>query len=312
MSLKLSIIVPMYKSEWCIADCITSLYHQDLSLDEYEVIAVDNGSPDGCADYIRSLQKRYANLQLISLPINRLPSGARNVGMDAAQGTYLMFVDSDDMLKPNVLKHLIGEIAQDNLDFVHFGADELCGSELRERKSPSASLIMSGAELYFWKLMSKNGKETTWSKIYSRKFLIDNNIKCREGLLFEDTEFAFRLFAIAKRAKHIAYKPYIYRLNTQSATQNRITESAVISDLLEVPILIKDIRMFKANQYDSRFIPEMEGIIRYDIANSLKVYKFFRDNEKLRIYKTLQRCVSWRCLPYMSKKKFILLKLGII
>ena len=100
--LMLSIVVPVYNAERYLEECLRSLFVQDIPADTYEVIAVDNGSRDGSAALIKQLQNEYANLRLVTLIENQLPSGARNAGMDAAKGKYMMFVDSDDYLYPNM------------------------------------------------------------------------------------------------------------------------------------------------------------------------------------------------------------------
>ena len=146
--LLLSIVVPIYNSEKYLEECLLSLFKQDIALESYEVIAVDNGSRDSSAAIIDRLQIEYPNLRKVTLEINQLPSGARNAGMDVAQGKYLMFVDSDDYLHPNVLRSLIAFIEKDNLDFVHFNVDCLSGGQITHYSTSPTTPIMTGVELY--------------------------------------------------------------------------------------------------------------------------------------------------------------------
>lgn len=312
MPIKLSIIVPMYKSEWCISDCITSLYKQDLPLDDYEVLAVDNGSPDGCAEYIRTIQKKYFNLRLISLFPNCLPSGARNAGMDAAKGKYIMFVDSDDMLKPNVIGTLLEEMENDNLDFLHFVSDLICDGKIVERENSKTTPVVDGIDLLVDELIPIQSFDVTWGKIYNTQFLRENELHCTEGLLYEDTEFAYRIFAAAKRVKHTDFVPYLYRFNEGSATQNHCTYKAIKSDILCINKMIEDVNMFRKQGLDVRFIKIVETCLRWTIHVVFTNYCKYQGPEKKMLFQMMRQTFTWRCLPYMSKKKFILLKLGII
>ena len=118
--IKLSIIVPIYNVEKYIEECIRSLYSQDIPLEEYEVICVDDCSPDQSASIVERLQKEYPTLKLIRHKRNKKLGGARNTGIKVADGKYIMFVDSDDMLKPDCLKQLINEMETGHDDFIHF------------------------------------------------------------------------------------------------------------------------------------------------------------------------------------------------
>ena len=123
--LKLSIIVPMYNVEPYIEKCIRSLYRQDIPMTDYEVVCVDDCSPDKSAQIVDKLQTGYSTLQLIRHERNKKLGGARNTGIRAAKGKYLLFVDSDDMLKPNCLKQLIDEIDSQQDDYIHFNLVQL-------------------------------------------------------------------------------------------------------------------------------------------------------------------------------------------
>jgi glycosyltransferase involved in cell wall biosynthesis len=97
MDIKLSFILPVYNVEKYLKNCLDSLYRQELSMDEFEVICVNDGSTDKSLDILEEYQRRYPNFRVKSIP-NSGQSKARNVGIDMARGTYLEFVDSDDYL----------------------------------------------------------------------------------------------------------------------------------------------------------------------------------------------------------------------
>lgn len=139
--MKLSIVVPIYNVAPYLRKCVDSLLAQDY--DDYEIILVDDGSPDSCPqicdEYVEKAKsgklkaKSGADVPLTSdiqhqtsgfiTVIHRENGGlsvARNSGIEVARGEYLMFVDSDDYLEPNVLGALMAQIERDNLDVLRY------------------------------------------------------------------------------------------------------------------------------------------------------------------------------------------------
>lgn len=116
---KLSLIVPIYGVEQYLRKCVDSLLAQDLPSSEYEIILVDDESPDACPKICDEYATTNENIRVIHQENGGL-SAARNTGIKAARGTYLCFVDSDDYWEPNVLGGLMEQIERDNLDVLRF------------------------------------------------------------------------------------------------------------------------------------------------------------------------------------------------
>ena len=114
-----SIIVPVYKVEKYLPKCIDSLLNQDLAESDYEIILVDDGSPDRCGQICDEYADKYANIRVIHQHNGGL-SAARNAGIKIARGKYIQFVDSDDYLEPNVLGMLLKRMETDQLDILRF------------------------------------------------------------------------------------------------------------------------------------------------------------------------------------------------
>ena len=98
--MKLSIIMPVYNVEDYLCKCIDSVLNQDY--EDYEVILVDDGSPDECPKICDSYAKKHDNIRVVHRENGGL-SAARNSGIEVAIGEYILFVDSDDYIEPNVL-----------------------------------------------------------------------------------------------------------------------------------------------------------------------------------------------------------------
>ena len=123
--MKLSIIVPIYNVAPYLRKCVDSLLTQDIT--DYEIILVDDGSTDNSgaiADELLAYPQPLPEGKGVSMKIihqeNSGLSAARNTGFAVAQGDYIMFVDSDDYLQPNVLGTLLEQADRDNLDVLRF------------------------------------------------------------------------------------------------------------------------------------------------------------------------------------------------
>lgn len=112
---KVSIIIPVYKTEKYIHRCVDSVLAQTLS--DIEVILVDDGSPDDCPEICDELAKKDSRIRVIHKPNGGL-SSARNAGMNVAAGEYVGFVDSDDDVAPDMYEKLLNAAETYNADFV--------------------------------------------------------------------------------------------------------------------------------------------------------------------------------------------------
>ena len=114
----LSIIIPVYKVEKYLPACLDSIIAQEFT--DWEVIAVDDGSPDGSG----AILDRYAAQDSRIIDLHRENGGvsaARNAGIDHARGKYLGFVDSDDLIAPDMYQQLIAEMENENCDLAECG-----------------------------------------------------------------------------------------------------------------------------------------------------------------------------------------------
>lgn len=104
-----SIIIPIYNVEQYIEQCFTSIYAQDISEDIFEVIAVNDGTPDNSMSIVKTIASQHKNLVIINQE-NQGLSVARNTGLDHAKGEYIWFVDSDDWLTKDSLSIVLDTI----------------------------------------------------------------------------------------------------------------------------------------------------------------------------------------------------------
>ena len=118
--MKVSVIIPVYNTEKYLAECLDSILNQ--TLDSYEIIIVNDGSTDGSLQLINQYAKRYSNISVINQN-NQKQGAARNAGLKVANGEYVCFIDSDDMLEKNALDYCYNLASKINLDMITYAAD---------------------------------------------------------------------------------------------------------------------------------------------------------------------------------------------
>ena len=224
---RLSIIVPIYNVEQYVEQCIRSLYNQDILLEEYEVICVDDCSPDGSRKIVEKLQKEYTSLHLITNAVNRKLGGARNAGLDVAKGKYIWFVDSDDYIAPRCLGNILAALEEDDLELVQF---DVCEFNERDIIMPQIQYedkkTITGVEFVLDKQRgdwSHYRCPVAWNKVYSKEFLVQNHFRFVEHLMYEDTDLSLYMFPFVKRMKHLNIVGYYHRINIASVTQVKVT-----------------------------------------------------------------------------------------
>lgn len=310
---RLSIIIPFYNVEQYIAQCLDSVYHQDIPEEEYEVICVDDCSPDNSLSIVERYAEKHANLVIVRNVFNRKLGGARNAGMEVATGKYVWFIDSDDFIEENCLKTLL-EIAENNdLDMLHFNYAEYPNAENPTRR-PQDTELMSGTDMWFNpNFIWYHDLVTAWRKLYKRQFLIDNSIHFAEHIMFEDNDYAIVAFANAQCVKHIALCVYHYRNNPNSITRVKYTSEHIgyWLDLCYRLLIIKD--TFIRENKDERFLPLIVTWIRYHISNSINICKQMDDMfERKKTYNIIRKQVRSKLKPYISRLKYYKLRIGIL
>ncbi len=205
----ISIIVPVFKTEKYINRCIDSILAQ--SYDNFEIILVDDGSPDECPSICDELSKKNNKVRTIH-KINGGLSSARNAGIDAAQGSYISFIDSDDFIDEDMLLRLYETIIEYNADVAMVKYTEVYDSKVQRNLDRKEAIVFhnNDVETAFLRLRI----ESVCVGLYSRNAIGD--IRFIEGKTHEDIPFNFAVF---KKINTFAYLPerrYYYFYNSLS------------------------------------------------------------------------------------------------
>ena len=186
----ISVIVPIYKVEKYLDCCIQSIVNQTYR--NLEIILVEDGSPDGCADICDMWAEKDSRIKVIHKENGGL-SEARNVGLKISTGEYISFVDSDDRIEPDFLKQLYGGITAYNADVAECAVSYVDenGHFLRHRNA--AQIPEMGKLEALRRLVLEEGiYQTVWNKLYSRKAI--EGIFFEVGKFHEDEFWTYRVF----------------------------------------------------------------------------------------------------------------------
>lgn len=218
--IRLSIIIPFYNVEQYIAQCLDSVYHQDIPEEEYEVICVNDASPDHSKDIVLEYQKQHKNLILIEHEHNKKLGAARNTGRSIARGKYIWNVDSDDYIAENCLSAVLRQCEQNDLDILMFNLASHTEGVVETADFP---FCVSNAPQNGISCLNQNFSEIgrfcpVWRYIYRRDFLDTNHIYSPEINMGEDVPYAFKSLLLAKKVLFVNDVNYYYRINPASLT----------------------------------------------------------------------------------------------
>lgn len=218
LGVRISIIIPVFNVEPYLAECLDSILSQTFC--DYEIICVDDGSTDGSYVILQQYAIENARIKTLRYSENKGQSFARNRGIEIATGDYIMFVDSDDMLKQGALEQINRLLDQyKGIDILYYDyetrkegmwAKEQCES-LSSGVDDIVGKISTGQELYI-QLEKKDALiGQVWRQVIRREFLCENNISFCEDIYHEDLLYSFYCALNADKCIYINEPLYLYR-----------------------------------------------------------------------------------------------------
>lgn len=196
METGLSIIIPVYKVEEYIDKCVQSVIAQNYT--NYEIILVDDGSPDRCPAICDSYSKNNRNIHVVH-KINGGLSDARNAGLQKARKEYILFLDSDDYYDNVNFFNEINDFLQDRKVDMLMYQRKICyegvnaSVTIPEPYSDNILSLSSCDELIYQLSISDQLDASAAMKVIRRNFLIENELYFRTGMVCEDVEWFFRV-----------------------------------------------------------------------------------------------------------------------
>lgn len=215
----ISIIVPVYNVEKYIRTCIESIYRQNIDESLFEVIIVNDGTPDRSMEMIEDIISEHPNISVINQE-NQSLSVARNNGIAKAKGEYILMPDSDDLLVDCSLS-LILEVAIQSkadvvvADFLEMTTEEIDNLRFVHQKKWYVE-EKSGERLF---LEDLNPYQCyVWRALFKRKFLLYNHIKFVPKIRYQDVPFTHECYLKAEKCLRVSRYMNIYRKGHPSAT----------------------------------------------------------------------------------------------
>ena len=221
--MKLSVIVPVYKAEAYLRECVDSILNQTEK--DLEIILVNDGSPDSSGDICAEYVARYPDkITLISLD-NGGQGRARNHGIDVAKGDFLSFIDSDDFIEPDMYELMLAAAERECADIV------VCDMEKR---------YDDGGVEYVKSALQEDPMAAVGSasnKIFKRSLVGD--VRFPVGLWYEDFSFSANLAMLSEKTAFVNEPLYIYRCGQESTMNNNNARKNL--DIIDI---MRDIRAF--------------------------------------------------------------------
>ncbi len=201
--MRVSVVVPVYNTVEYLPETLQSLADQDLPQDDFEVVAVDDGSTDGSGELLDRWAVQHPNMRVLHQPNSGWPGTPRNRGVEVAQGDYVFFMDSDDTLGREALRRMVEFADQHGSDVVVVKHVGTAGRRSSDKPWGSTPTVDADLRNVFLTLMPH--------KLLRRSFLQEHQLRFPEGKVrLEDGIFLARAYLLARRVSSLGDYPYYY------------------------------------------------------------------------------------------------------
>lgn len=288
---KVSVIVPVYNSEKYLKKCLNSLVKQ--TLDEIEIIVINDGSTDKSQKIINEFSNRYPNKIKSCIQSNSGQAAARNYGLKKAVGEYVLFIDSDDYIELNTCEKTYEIAKSRNLDILCY--------KIREEFENN---IKKHSNYYCFNDYPKDIKyvlnETSvTNKLIHRKMLVDNKLFFMENYIYEDLELIPRLALYTDKIDFIDDKLYHYVIHSGSTMRQKEYNPKMNSIFVVIESLRKKFK-------DTQYVEEMEYLcIEHLLHGAVLRYLDYSEGDKdiIKIADIMRRDFpKWRKNKYYRKQ----------
>lgn len=307
----ISVIVPIYKVQDYLDECIESIINQTFS--NIEVILVDDGSPDRCPQMCDEWAKRDSRIRVVHKKNGGL-SSARNAGLDVANGEYISFVDSDDFICKDALENLYNRIKDDKSIGITSGLiyryQDGSISNFKDQWLCSKDIVIPASE-FLLETMSQKTSYTVWNKLYRRDVV--GNARFREGHNNEDTLFMYDLgkniASMNVCMVEIPHYVYYYRYREDSICTTAKVPLAI--DILgNYELMMEDCKNTNSRLYDILYLSYVRTL--YGFVDSLLLNPvwhplyFFDYQKKIKKvpFKDIRKMFSTNDMIYIQLLKY--------
>ncbi|WP_299534246.1 glycosyltransferase family 2 protein [Ulvibacterium sp.] len=235
----ISFVIPVYNAAEYLGLCLTSILKQ--SYKNLEVIVIDDCSTDNSYQIIEKFQKSDDRVRVFRNAQNSLVGASRNLGIRKAAGNYIWFVDADDWLNSNSIFELVSILKREpGIDLILFGYIEHYSESENEQNVQLPKRIASTEDIFIHFLFLRKGfRSMPFIYVFSRDFLLMNNLEFPEKVYFEDILFTSKAIYYSRKIKVLPEVFYVYNRNNQNAITRSFSKKKIL-DLLKTYDLLKD------------------------------------------------------------------------
>ena len=278
--MKLSVIVPVYNmtGEGKLQFCLNSLINQ--TIDDYEIIAVDDASTDHSLEVLREYEKRYPHLvRVLAHDVNKRQGGAKNTGLRAARGEWIGFIDSDDWITPDYYEKLLNKAAETGADMV--GCDYSLVSEHNFNVGQvvqNNTLDQTGVldDEKHKKLIMRSGSMVV--KIYKHSVIKEHQLEFPENIFYEDN-CAGPIWSMYFKHFEKVEEPMYFYYQHNTSTVHRITEEKCRDRMIAAAMMLQECK-------DRGFLEKYPVEIEYrftELYYSITLFSYMLGMKKKRL-----------------------------
>lgn len=301
--MKLSVIVPVFNmaADGKLQFCLNSLVNQTIT--DYEIIAVDDCSTDNSLEILRAYEEKFPEkFRVIASPVNKKQGGAKNMGLSAAQGEWIGFIDSDDWVTSDFYERLLKRAQETGADMVG------CDYHLtREHSMKIGQVVHNNKQSQTGELDREKYRSLILDsgslvvKIYKRHIILDYPNRFPENIFYEDNAISNSWML---RAKHFEYieEPLYYYYQHDNSTVHTITKKRCEDRMEAARVMVNEAKEFG---YLKEFYPEIESsFTTLFYVNTLFSYMAGVRKKDYRFVKTLGKEMKETFPDFMENKYY--------
>jgi len=271
---KVSVIIPVFNTAKYLTEAINSIQHQ--SLQDIEIIAINDGSEDESFQILVELSKTDDRIKVISFDKNVGVSICRNSGMERAKGEFLYFFDSDDILNYDCLELCYQKMSNETFDFLIFDGISFYQEGIKtgfnpnyERTQYLSKNLYSGKEI-LKELNKHNGYSCSVCLCFIRKSYLDSiGLKFYPEVLYEDILFTIILYLSSQKVSFINRSLFKRRIRPNSTMTSSISQKNIDYRLIICKEIIKYKDEFTDSDSKQLLNLQVRNVLKYLIKNLL-------------------------------------------
>lgn len=211
---QVSVIIPVYNSEKYITRCLDSVINQKKA-PSIEIIIIDDGSTDSTPNILQEYKKKYRFIKVLTQK-NQKQSVARNNGLSAASGKYILFVDSDDYLDATMISSMYNAIELEKTDLCVCGIEKI----FNNRTEQEITCCFEKSERIIADYLTKQREMDVglWNKLFKRSLIEEHHLAFENGNFFEDTLFVFKYLCNISQNISFIERPLYHLVKREEST----------------------------------------------------------------------------------------------